>query len=110
MGEVSLHAGGAVACSVVPRSHLDELGLKIADLEGFASWLRKIRGVRVALFVREDGRGRSKVSLRSMGDVDVGAVTALFQGGGHAAAAGAELPVPPQEAAKLVLEQIVQRL
>ena len=107
MSEVTLYAGGAVACSVVPKRYLDELGLGKDALEGFASWLRKLRGVRVGLFVREDAPSYSKISLRSMGDVELHPVAAQFGGGGHAAAAGAEIHLPPDEAAERVLQALL---
>jgi phosphoesterase RecJ-like protein len=110
MTEVTLHAGGAVACCIVPRRYLDEFGLSKAELDGFAAWLRRLRGVRVGLFIREDAPSRCKISLRSMGDVDVNAVAALYGGGGHIAAAGAELALPPAEAAQKILEDITARL
>ena len=75
-------------------------------LEGFAAWLRRLKGVRVGVFIRDDGPGRSKVSLRSMGDVDVRAVAASFGGGGHKAAAGAEVGLPPRETAATVLDAL----
>ena len=106
LSEISLHEQGSVVCSVVPKRYLQELGLNKDALEDYASWLRKLRGVRVALFVREDGPSRAKISLRSMGDVNVHEVAALFGGGGHAGAAGAELNLPPREAADLVLEAL----
>jgi len=110
MAEVTLHEQGAVVCSIVPRRYLQELGLGKNALEGYASWLRKLRGVRVALFVREDGPSHAKISLRSMGDISVHEVAALFGGGGHAAAAGADLSLPPQEAADRILEALAERL
>lgn len=106
MSEIALHMGGSVAVSVVPRRYLDELGLRKADLEGFASWIRRLRGVRVSLFVREDAPGFSKISLRSMGDVNVQKIAAEFGGGGHAAAAGAEIHSGPETAAEKVLSVI----
>jgi phosphoesterase RecJ-like protein len=110
MSEISLHENGSVACSIVPKRYLDELGLKKEALEGYASWLRKLRGVRVGLFIREDSPDFCKISLRSMGDFDSQAVAALYGGGGHAAAAGAELSRSPDAAAKEVLAQIGKRL
>lgn len=110
MREISLHADGAVALSVVPRRYLDELGLGKASLEGFAAWLRRLRGVRVGVFIREDRPGYCKISLRSMGDVDVQSIAAVFGGGGHKAAAGAELAMGPEEAAEAVLSEVCSRL
>lgn len=109
-GTVTLHAGGSVACSVVYREWLDELGVSHEDLEGYASWLRRIRGVRVGVFVREKAPGQSKISLRSLTDFDVQEVCALYGGGGHAAAAGADLKLPPQEAAATVIAEIEARM
>lgn len=110
MSEISLHENGAVAMSIVPRAYLDEAGLGKAALEGFASWLRRLQGVRVGLFVREDAKDFCKVSLRSMGDVDVQAVAARFGGGGHMAAAGAEVSLPPEETARVLLAAIHEQL
>jgi len=110
MSEVTLHEDGAIACSIAPRHYLTDLGLKRSALEGYASWLRKLRGVRVALFVREDGPSQVKISLRSMGDVNVHEVAAIFGGGGHTAAAGADLAEPPEEAANRLLEVLCKAL
>lgn len=107
---VTLHAHGAVACAIVRRELLDEFGAGNDALEGFSSWLRRIRGIRVGVFVREEADGRSKISLRSMGDFDVRAVCALYGGGGHAAASGANLDMPPQDAAAVVIGEIEARL
>ena len=110
MHEVTLHEDGAIACSIAPKHYLQELGLRRSALEDYASWLRKLRGVRVVLFVREDGPSQVKISLRSMGDVNVHEVAALFGGGGHAAAAGADLALPPEIAAQRVLEALASAL
>lgn len=108
--EISLHADGAVALSVVPRRYLDELGLGKASLDGFAAWLRRLKGVRVGVFIREDRPGYCKISLRSMGDVDVQSIAAVFGGGGHKAAAGAELAAGPGETVETVLAEVLSRL
>jgi len=49
---------------------------------------RSIAGVRMALLFREIAAGRVKVSLRSVGDVDVAAFARPFGGGGHTKASG----------------------
>ena len=103
MNEVSLHAGGTIICSLVPRHYLTDRGLKKSDLEGFASSLRRIRGVKVVLFIREDAPGHSKISLRSMGDVNVQGVAASQGGGGHIAAAGADVDMSPEKARTVFL-------
>ena len=109
--EITLHAGGAVACGIAPRGYLEELGLKKYDLDGFASWLRKLKGVRVGLFIREDGPGLCKMSLRSMGgDIDVRSIAARFGGGGHAAASGAEVRMEAHALAAVVISDLEELL
>ncbi len=59
------------------------------DLDGIVDHPRSIAGTRVALFFRDLGYGRVKVSFRSTGDVDVNQLARRFGGGGHEKAAGA---------------------
>ena len=67
----------------------EEYGLKSEDLEGIAEHPRSIGGTRLALFFRDLGHDKVKMSFRSTGDVDVNKFAKLFGGGGHARAAGA---------------------
>ena len=67
----------------------EEYGLKSEDLEGIAEHPRSIGGTRLALFFRDLGHDKVKVSLRSTGTVDVNKFAKQFGGGGHARAAGA---------------------
>jgi phosphoesterase RecJ-like protein len=53
---------------------------------------RSIAGTRLALFFRDLGYGKVKVSFRSTGDVDVNRFAREFGGGGHAKASGALIP------------------
>ncbi len=67
----------------------EEYGLKSEDLEGIAEHPRSIGGTRLALFFRDLGHNKVKVSFRSTGGVDVNEFAKTFAGGGHARAAGA---------------------
>jgi phosphoesterase RecJ-like protein len=59
------------------------------DLDGIVEHPRSIIGTRLALFFRDLGYGKVKVSFRSTGDVDVNRFARDFGGGGHAKASGA---------------------
>ena len=59
------------------------------DLDGIVEHARSIAGTRMALFFRDLGHGKVKVSFRSTGEVDVNAFARQFGGGGHAKASGA---------------------
>jgi len=77
-----------LAWVTVPPGALERLGVSADDLDGVVEFPRSIAGVRMALLFREIAAGRIKVSLRSVGDVDVAAFARPFGGGGHTKAAG----------------------
>ncbi|MEO8193553.1 MAG: bifunctional oligoribonuclease/PAP phosphatase NrnA [Gemmatimonadales bacterium] len=70
----------------------EEYGLKSEDLEGLAEHPRSVGGTRLAIFFRDLGHGKIKVSFRSTGDVNVNEFARQFGGGGHARASGALIP------------------
>jgi len=67
----------------------EQYGLRSEDLEGIAEHPRSIGGTRLAIFFRDLGHDKVKVSFRSTGDVDVNKFAKEFGGGGHARASGA---------------------
>jgi phosphoesterase RecJ-like protein len=70
----------------------EEYGLRSEDLEGIAEHPRSVGGTRLAVFFRDLGHGKIKVSFRSTGKVNVNDFAKQFGGGGHARAAGALIP------------------
>ena len=70
----------------------EEYGLKSEDLEGLAEHPRSVGGTKMAIFFRDLGHGKIKVSFRSTGDVNVNEFARRFGGGGHARASGALIP------------------
>jgi phosphoesterase RecJ-like protein len=75
---LSMHAGA-----------LERYEVRQEDLDGIVEHARSIAGTRMAVFFRDLGYGKVKVSFRSTGDVDVNAFARQFGGGGHAKASGA---------------------
>jgi phosphoesterase RecJ-like protein len=71
---------------------LEKYDVRPEDLDGIVEHARSIAGTRMALFFRDLGHGKVKISFRSTGAVDVNAFARQFGGGGHAKAAGAMLP------------------
>ncbi len=80
-----------LAWVTVPPGALERHGLGPDQLEGIVEYPRSIRGVRLALLFRRIANGRTKVSFRSVGDVDVAELAAKFGGGGHRRASGASI-------------------
>jgi phosphoesterase RecJ-like protein len=68
---------------------LERHAVRAEDLDGIVEHARSIAGTRMALFFRDLGHGKVKVSFRSTGGTDVNAFARTFGGGGHAKAAGA---------------------
>lgn len=76
----------------VPAGALERHELRSEDLDGIVEHPRSIVGTRLALFFRDLGHGKVKVSFRSTGSVDVNSFARRYGGGGHAKAAGALVP------------------
>jgi bifunctional oligoribonuclease and PAP phosphatase NrnA len=68
---------------------LDRHGVKSEDIDGIVEHGRSIAGTRLALFFRDLGNGRVKVSFRSTAGTDANAFARRFGGGGHVRASGA---------------------
>jgi bifunctional oligoribonuclease and PAP phosphatase NrnA len=79
----------AIAWISVPAGAMERYGLRSEDLDGIVEHPRSIAGTRMAIFFRDLGHGKVKVSFRSTGNVDVNRFARQFGGGGHAKAAGA---------------------
>lgn len=73
----------------VTNEAMDRYGVSSDDLDGIVEHPRSVAGTRVALFFRDLGYGKVKVSFRSTGDVDVNELARQFGGGGHEKASGA---------------------
>jgi bifunctional oligoribonuclease and PAP phosphatase NrnA len=80
-----------LAWVTVPPGSIERHGVSSDDLDGVVEFPRSIEGVRMALLFREIAQGRVKVSLRSVGDIDVAAFAKAYGGGGHTKAAGLSL-------------------
>ena len=80
-----------LAWVTVPPGAVERHGVTADDLEGVVEFPRSIAGVRLAMLFRQINQGRIKVSLRSVGNVDVAAFARQFGGGGHTKAAGVSL-------------------
>jgi len=83
----TLELHGAVALLILEQATLSATGTTTAEAEGLVSYARALDGVEVGVMLYEQDGG-VRVSLRSKGGVDVGAVAASLGGGGHRAAAG----------------------
>jgi bifunctional oligoribonuclease and PAP phosphatase NrnA len=94
---------GRLAWAKVTRRMLREAGAVMAESEGIIDTLNSIAGLELAILFKEVQGDLTKISVRSRGAVDAAAMCALFGGGGHIRAAGAEIQKPMEDAVKAVL-------
>lgn len=71
-----------------------------------ADELITIRGIRMSFVVGKDHNGRTVVSARSVGEVNVQVIMEAFGGGGHLNAAGTQTDEPPQEVIEKIKEMV----
>ncbi len=88
LGTLELHGEERIASVRLERSMFERAGACSTDAEGLIDHPRSIRDVEATVLFRERPEGDVKVSLRSRGRVDVGAIAARRGGGGHRNAAG----------------------
>ncbi len=109
MNAMQLFEDGMVAAVQLPLGILEECGAKREDVEGFVEEMRRLRGTRIALLLREESDGlsvRTKASFRSSGSDDVRAVAVQFGGGGHLNASGATINGHAGEALNALLPHL----
>ena len=85
---ISYHYQGRVGVITVDSDMMAKTGTSEHDTEGLVEYPRAVRGVVLAMLVRENRPGLCHVSLRSDGSVNAAALAETFGGGGHRAAAG----------------------
>ena len=97
---------GVVVWAEITRADYFDLGADDADTEGVVNTVAGVKGPKVVILFREVEPNSIRVSLRSRDGVDVNVVAKVFDGGGHAAAAGCTVNAPLAEAEKLVIDEV----
>jgi len=95
-----------IAWVAVDHGVLKEAGARGEDMEGLVEYPRRLEGMEVGLFFRALSSTRTKVSLRSNGDVDVSSIAQELGGGGHAKASGVVLELELEEAIRVVVDKV----
>lgn len=106
LASLRIEDDGRIAIATVTRDDFIRTGGVPPDTEDLIDYTVSIRGVEVGLLFIEQPRGGAKVSFRARGEIDVAAIAAQFGGGGHRAAAGANLPEPLSEQAPRVIAAV----
>lgn len=102
LGESVLHCGGKIGMVRIRRDILELTHSSRYDCDGLVEIMRRVKGVRIAVSLRETDDG-VKVSLRSHGADNVQQVAQRLGGGGHKNAAGATVHGTMDEAEQLIV-------
>lgn len=103
---IQVCGGGSIAFIKVDMVMLRDVGADDADCDGLVNYARDIDTAEVGLLFKEMDNGRIKVSLRSKNHVDVNAIAAKFNGGGHKKASGCTISASMDEAVEMVLKEL----
>lgn len=94
LADLRLEEGGRLAWISLTRDQIAACQAETEDTSDIINQLLAIDGARLAVLFKEIPGGRTKLSFRSKGDLDVNSLAARFGGGGHTNAAGAVVDGP----------------
>ncbi len=107
---LQISACGQYASIFMTLKDLQQAGATEEHSDGFVNYPRAIRGVEVALFIHQVSSNVYKISFRSRGAIDVGALSRKLGGGGHHNAAGAKISGTLNEVRTTVFDLLDQLL
>lgn len=110
LNTLQLSSCGRCAAMYATLDMFDKVAAPAEYSDSFVNYPRSIIGVEVALFLRQTAPTSFKLSMRSKGKVDVGALARELGGGGHHNAAGAELNGNIDEVLQRTFQQVAQLL
>ena len=110
LSTLELLCDGKAAICYMTENMLKETGATGDETDGVVQKMRSISGVEIAAFLKEQGEGKVKASLRSKRYADVAAIASAFGGGGHIRAAGCTLECSMEEAMTRIKEIIKESI
>ncbi len=106
LGSLQTEENGRIVWGSINYDVYKAIGATDADTEGVVNLVAAVKGPIVAILFREASPGSVRVSLRSRDGFDVNRVARVFDGGGHAAAAGCSVNASLDEAKSRVLAEV----
>ena len=100
-----LEREGSIIWTTLTLTDRKTAGYRGHDDADLINLLSAITGVEICLVFVEQPKGKVKVSWRSLPGIDVSQVAMIFGGGGHPAAAGAEISGEMDQIRSLVLQE-----
>jgi phosphoesterase RecJ-like protein len=101
---------GKIAVLYVDRAMAKATGASYEDTEGVINQPLTVKELQAVVFFKQTEGDEYRVSLRSKGDVDIGAVAKEFGGGGHKNAAGCTVTGRIDELRNTVVSKVARAI
>lgn len=105
LASLEIEAEGSMGVFRITRELVRQCGAEGEDTSEIINAVLGIAGIRLAVLLKELPDGRTKVSFRSKGTLDVNRLARRFGGGGHRNASGVVLDEAMADAEPRVLEE-----
>jgi len=106
LSAMQIDAGGRIAIVYLDHEMARAAGGTYEDTEGLINLPLTVKEIQAVVFFKQIEGEEYRVSMRSKGDIDIGAVAKEFGGGGHKNAAGCTVQGGIDALQKLFLEKI----
>jgi phosphoesterase RecJ-like protein len=106
---VKTRLGGKIAYTFVNNDMLARTGATLEDAGNISNYLNEVAGAMVGVYFEEQS-DNTKISWRAACGLNVAELASHFGGGGHDAAAGANILMTMDEAMKAVLDKTCEAL
>ena len=110
LSAMQLDPTGRVAIVYLDHEMAREAGGTYEDTEGLINLPLTVKEIEAVVFFKQNEGDQYRVSMRSKGEIDVGAIAKEFDGGGHKNAAGCTVTGPIDALQKLFVERIDQAI
>lgn len=87
-GAMRVYSRGRIVICPISKTMIEECGAEETDVNGICANLKTIEGVEAAFVLREKNSGEIRVNIRSSEKFSACDFAAMYNGGGHAKAAG----------------------
>ena len=108
LSAMQIDASGRIAIVYLDHQMARAAGGTYDDTEGLINLPLTVKEIQAVVFFKQIDGSNYRVSMRSKGDIDIGAVAKEFKGGGHKNAAGCNAS-GPIEAVRATFVERIQR-
>ncbi|MEI8377213.1 MAG: bifunctional oligoribonuclease/PAP phosphatase NrnA [bacterium] len=91
-----------ISYTIISRKTIDAFGGQDSYTDGISEALRQAKSTEIAIVLKENPNGDTKISLRSK-NIDISKIAGFFGGGGHKLAAGCIIEKTPEDAIAEIL-------